>query len=117
MAPNERETTIEEVLDRQRDDGGWNLPTLGDWNRLDGTPNDKQAPCDGYATGLVIYVLRQVGVAAYRVPIERGVKWLKSNQRESGRWFTRSLNADRAHYLTNARTAFAVRALTACEPS
>jgi squalene-hopene/tetraprenyl-beta-curcumene cyclase len=43
------------------------------------------------------------------------VKWLKANQRESGRWFTRSVNADRAYYLANAGTAYAVLALKACE--
>ena len=44
-------------------------------------------------------------------PVGNGVKWLKSNQRESGRWFTRSLNNDKAHYITNAGTAFCVLAL------
>ena len=38
----------------------------------------------------------------------KGVAWLKANQRESGRWYTRSLNNDKAHYITNAGTAFAV---------
>jgi hypothetical protein len=40
---------------------------------------------------------------------------LQSNQRESGRWFTRSLNTDKYHYITNAGTAFAVLVLKACE--
>jgi squalene-hopene/tetraprenyl-beta-curcumene cyclase len=115
MTPAERAQTIDDLLTLQRDDGGWNLPSLGDWKRLDGEPNDKQAPSDGYATGLVVYVLRQAEVPADKEPIQRGVKWLKANQRESGRWFTRSVNADRAHYLTNAGTAYAVLALKACE--
>jgi squalene-hopene/tetraprenyl-beta-curcumene cyclase len=46
--------------------------------------------------------------------IQRGVDWLRTNQRVSGRWFTRSLNTDRAHYITNAGTAFSVLALTSC---
>ena len=37
------------------------------------------------------------------------------NQRESGRWFVRSLNTDKYHYITNAGTSFAVLALKACE--
>jgi squalene-hopene/tetraprenyl-beta-curcumene cyclase len=45
----------------------------------------------------------------------KGVKWLLANQRESGRWFTRSLSNDKAHYITNAGSAFAVLALAACE--
>ena len=40
--------------------------------------------------------------------------WLEGNQRESGRWFTRSLNDDKAHYIANAGTGFAVMALAAC---
>src|SRR5207248_2688307 len=59
MTSTEREQTIKDLLALQREDGGWNLPSLGDWKRLDGRPNDRQAPSDGYATGLVLYVLRQ----------------------------------------------------------
>jgi squalene-hopene/tetraprenyl-beta-curcumene cyclase len=114
MTPEEREQTIQSLLRLQRKDGGWNLPSLGDWKRLDSTPNDADAPSDGYATGLVIYVLRQTGMSAENEPIARGVDWLKANQRVSGRWFTRSLNADRAHYITNTGTAFAVMALKSC---
>ncbi|MCY2966986.1 MAG: terpene cyclase/mutase family protein [Planctomycetota bacterium] len=115
MTDAQRQRTIKKLFAKQRDDGGWNLPSLGDWNRLDGTPNDPKGPSDGYATGLVIYVLRQAGVPADDRRILAGIRWLKSNQRESGRWFTRSLNADRAHYITNAGTAFAVLAIESCE--
>jgi squalene-hopene/tetraprenyl-beta-curcumene cyclase len=114
MTPAEREQTVKDLLALQRKDGGWNLPSLGDWKRLDGRPNDKDAPSDGYATGLVVYVLRQAGVAAREESIRGGVGWLKSHQRASGRWFTPSLNADRAHYVTNAGTAYALMALKAC---
>jgi hypothetical protein len=114
LAPAQREQTIKDLLALQRDDGGWSLPSLGAWKRRNGKPNDKQAPSDGYATGLVVYVLRQAGVGATREPIRHGVDWLKTNQRASGRWFTRSLNADRGHLITNAGTAYAVLALKAC---
>src|SRR5262249_20341252 len=62
LTPAERETTIKDLLVLQRDDGGWNLPSLGDWKRLSGKPNDKMAPSDGYATGLVLYVLKPPAV-------------------------------------------------------
>lgn len=114
MTPAERATTVKDLVALQRPDGGWNLPSLGDWKRLDGTVNDKHGPSDGYATGLVLYVLRQAGVPANDPTIRKGVTWLQSNQRASGRWFTRSVNADRAHYITNAGTAYAVMALQAC---
>ena len=47
--------------------------------------------------------------------IQAGVAWLKANQRESGRWFTRSLSNDVHHYITHAGTAYAVLALRACD--
>jgi squalene-hopene/tetraprenyl-beta-curcumene cyclase len=115
LDPAQRAKAIKDLLALQRDDGGWSLPSLGDWKRRDGTPNDKRAPSDGYATGLILYVLRQAGVAPTAEPIRRGVTWLKTNQRASGRWFTRSLNRDTGHYMTNAGTAFAVMALQACD--
>jgi squalene-hopene/tetraprenyl-beta-curcumene cyclase len=115
MTAAERKRTIKDLLALQRDDGGWNLPSLGAWKRRDGKPNDKKAPSDGYATGLILYVLRQAGVPAKEGPIRRGVAWLKSNQRASGRWFTRSLNGDWGHVISNAGTAYAVLALKACE--
>ncbi len=116
LAPAERDRAVKDLLARQRDDGGWGLPSLGGWKRLNGQPNDRQAPSDGYATGLVLYVLRQTGVATTAEPIRRGVAWLKAHQRASGRWFTRSLNRDRGHLIANAGTAFAVMALKACDP-
>ena len=70
---------------------------------------------DGYATGFVIYVARQAGLPATDARLQRGIAWLKKNQRESGRWYTRSLNNDKAHYITNAGTAFCVLALDAAK--
>jgi squalene-hopene/tetraprenyl-beta-curcumene cyclase len=116
MTAARREQTVKQLLTLQRKDGGWNLPSLGDWKRLNGEANDKDAPSDGYATGLVVYILRQAGLPRGDDAIRRGVKWLQTNQRASGRWFTRSVNADRAHYNTVAGTAYAVMALKACDP-
>jgi squalene-hopene/tetraprenyl-beta-curcumene cyclase len=115
MTPLQRRETIKELLALQREDGGWNLPSLGDWRRLDGKANDPHGPSDGYATGLVLYVLRQAGVSATGEPIRRGVNWLRTNQRASGGWFTRSVNADRGHVISNAGTALALMALKACQ--
>ena len=113
LSADEQKAVVRELRERQHDDGGWGLPSLGKYKRRDGTPNDANAPSDGYATGLVVLALREAGVPASDPAIQKGVKWLKANQRESGRWFTRSLNNDKAHYITNAGTAFAVLALHA----
>ena len=116
MTADERKATQEQLLALQRTDGGWSLPSLGEWKRRDGTLNDpNNSPSDGYGTGLVVYVLRQTGVPASDPALVKGAAWLKANQRESGRWFTRSLTNDKAHYITNAGTSFAALALKACE--
>jgi len=115
MSDKMRKSTITELLALQKTDGGWSLPSLGDWVGRDELPNDKSAPSDGYATGFVIYILRQTGMPASSAPIQKGAAWLKSNQRESGFWFTRSVNTDRYHFITHAGTAYAVLALKACE--
>jgi squalene-hopene/tetraprenyl-beta-curcumene cyclase len=115
MSDTLRRSTIKELLALQRGDGGWSLPSLGDWVGKEERPNDRNAPSDGYATGFVIYILRQAGVPAADPPVQKGIVWLKQNQRESGKWFTRSLSTDKYHFITHAGTAYAVMALKACE--
>jgi squalene-hopene/tetraprenyl-beta-curcumene cyclase len=115
MSAEERASTVKELKRLQHADGGWSLPSLGNWKRRNNTANDPKAPSDGYGTGFVVYILRQAGVAAGDASVAKGIAWLKANQRVSGRWFTRSLNTDSYHFITNAGTAFAVMALQACE--
>jgi squalene-hopene/tetraprenyl-beta-curcumene cyclase len=113
MSPEEQKKTVESLLALQRPDGGWSLATLGDWKRSDGKDQDTQAS-DGYGTGFVIYLARRGGVPASDERLRKGVEWLKTHQRESGRWFTRSLNKDNKHFITHAGTAFALLALRSC---
>jgi squalene-hopene/tetraprenyl-beta-curcumene cyclase len=114
MTAGERAATIKSLLATQQSDGGWSHVA---------SPSVK-TPSDGYGTGLFIYVLRQAGVPADRPEIVRGVGWLRSNQRVSGRWFTPSPAAGepteggvgaRDLYAQNLGTAFAVLALKACD--
>jgi squalene-hopene/tetraprenyl-beta-curcumene cyclase len=122
LTTTQEAATIRDLLRHQRADGGWSLRSLGDWKRRDGTLNDPDAPSDGYATGLIVYVLRQVGRPATDPALARGVEWLKTHQRKSGRWFTFSLNTDERrddnrytdHLISNIGTAYAVMALRAC---
>jgi len=116
MSEKLRESTIKELRSWQRADGDWSLPSLGDWVGKEEQVNDRVgSPSDGYGTGLVVYILRQAGVPASDPAIQKGVTWLKQNQRESGRWFTRSINTEKYHFITHAGTAYAVMALKACE--
>jgi squalene-hopene/tetraprenyl-beta-curcumene cyclase len=112
MTPADRQQTIKDLLASQQADGGWTLPAL--WKLGLRAGEDKQSPSDGYATGLSIYVLRQAGLAANEPQMKNGISWLKTHQRESGRWFTKSLNGSRRHVVTNAGTALCAMAMKAC---
>ena len=111
----EREAAEEKLLALQKPDGGWSLATLGNWTRGDGSEQDTSVS-DGYGTGFVVFVLRQAGIAADDARLQRGVAWLKQHQRESGRWYSRSLHKDSKHFISHAGTAFAIMAIRACEP-
>jgi len=113
VSADEKKKSIETLLSLQKEDGGWALATLGDWERADGKEQDLETS-DGYGTGFVIYVLRRTGMSADAPQIQHGIAWLKTHQRESGRWFTRSLNKDNKHFISHAGTAMAVMALSAC---
>ncbi len=114
LTAEQRKHCKEKLLALQKADGGWVTATLGDWKRSDDKQQDVETS-DGYATGFAILVLRKNGLASEDPRIQRGLAWLKANQRQSGRWFTRSLNKDNKHFLSHAGTAFAVLALTACD--
>ncbi len=114
VTANDMKTWQKELRDLQLPDGGWSTSALFPWKRID---DKEQTPDvgDGYGAGFAIYVLRKTGVPASDSAIQKGLAWLKDNQRESGRWFTRSLFKDNKHYLTHAGTAMAVMAIQSCE--
>jgi squalene-hopene/tetraprenyl-beta-curcumene cyclase len=111
-----RAATVGKLLSLQKPDGGWALATLGNWERGDDQQQDLETS-DGYGTGFVLYVLRRAHVPVSSEPVQRGLSWLKTHQRESGRWFTRSLHKDNHHFISHAGTAMAVMALQSCEES
>lgn len=116
MTAAKRAELITRTLGLQRADGGWSVASLGDWPREDGGRNDKNGPSDGYGTGFVLYTLCKSGVPSSTPAVQKGVAWLKANQRESGRWFTKSLWSDEMHnYVSTIGTAYAVMALRQCE--
>ena len=114
LAPGERTALVEQLLALQLADGGWSAATLGDWKRGDGK-QQAVGTSDGYGTGLAVYLARRAGIAADDTRLVRGVGWIKSHQRASGRWFTRSLFKDNKHYLTHAGSSMAILALAACD--
>lgn len=117
VTEEQRKETLAELLSMQLDDGGWSTAgLLTDWKglaRSDGKPLDTKTS-DGYGTGFVIVVARELGVPADDARLHRGIDWLKTNQRESGKWFTRSPVNECRNLISNVGSAYAVLALQAC---
>jgi hypothetical protein len=138
----QREALVTGLQGKQRDDGGWALDSLDGWRwskkaepfRAPGTPDAALlAKSDGYATGLIVYALRQSGLPAGHGAAPRGLKWLRANQREFQvgthvwtAWRAHSLNFDRERggekgepwrrmFMSDSATAFAALALAASD--
>ena len=113
----ERDTIINDTLARQQPDGGFSLSNLvGGWKRRDNTP--LEASSDGYASGLVGFVLQRAGVPRGKPELQRTLAWLASHQQAAdGRWLAYSLNKQRdlstdiGKLMSDAATAYAVLAL------
>lgn len=111
----ERRAAVDRLLALQQSDGGWSLARLLSDNENAKTGQFAAAlPSDGYGTGFVLFVARQTGIAADDARLKSGVAWLKANQRESGRWFVKSLANRPGNLISNAGTAWAVLGLSAC---
>jgi len=117
LTKDQQHTIIEEALSKQQDDGGFSLSTMvGSWQRRDKTPLEKRS--DGYATGVVAYVLQEAGVKPTDPHMKRALDWLLANQdKTEGRWLAWSLNKQRdlstdiGKFMSDAATAYAVMAL------
>ena len=113
----QRNETLAELLALQSEDGGWSTAALlSDWKGLsrdDGRPLDTKTS-DGYGTGFVMVVARELGLPAEDGRLRRGVDWLRSNQRESGKWFTPSPVNECGNLISNVGSAYAILALQAC---
>jgi squalene-hopene/tetraprenyl-beta-curcumene cyclase len=121
LTAEQRASLLDEVFSAQQSDGGWSLTSLaGTWKRHDGTALAIKS--DGYATGLVAWVLEQTGEPRNSEKLKRGLAWLRQNQNAAnGLWPAWSLNKERdpssdvGRFMTDAATAYAVMALTGAE--
>jgi squalene-hopene/tetraprenyl-beta-curcumene cyclase len=138
LTPADRDAILHDLDARQRPDGGWSLTDLGTWRWKNkaapfappGTTDaDLLAASDGYATGLVIYAMRQAGRATDNPTVRKGQLWLIEHQTPErpddpawAPWRAHSLNFDREHggpkgepwrrmFMSDLATSFAVLAL------
>ena len=99
LSEKQKRALEEMIFAHQQFDGGWSIRSFAlpeEWGR--GTRAAKLRSeaefgfpqSDGHMTGLAIIALRKAGVPSSDPLIQRGVSWLLSNQRSSGRWWTRS---------------------------
>ncbi|OAI49992.1 hypothetical protein AYO44_06055 [Planctomycetaceae bacterium SCGC AG-212-F19] len=140
ISKEERDAAIAMLWRKQLPDGGWSTRRMSDllkW-RLEVHPPTKGQPwkeamdptvvaliqnlpdaanpgSDPYMTAFAIVLLRESGVPASDQRIQRGIAWLKENQRVSGRWWMHSLYRGNYNYITYISTAQALRALALCD--
>lgn len=118
---DQQKAIVGELLEKQQADGGWSLSSLSsNWKRADGTSQETRS--DGYATGMITFVLQRTGISLENAKLKRGLAWLTANQDKSeGSWPAYSLNKNKEHHISpetalfmnDAATSYAVLSLTA----
>lgn len=123
----ERESALALLSSRQHADGGWStrdFSALNDWHfeisetvskLITSLPDAAKPESDAYMTAIAIVLMRQNNVPVKDERIQRGIAWLKKEQRVSGRWWMHSLYRGNYHYITYIATAQALKALALCD--
>ncbi|MDB6119164.1 MAG: hypothetical protein JWO08_2945 [Verrucomicrobiaceae bacterium] len=121
-----RKNAVSMLWRQQLADGGWSTRRISDimrWHEkmdpkvvamIQSEPDAANPGSDPYMTAWAIVLLREEGIPVSNPRIQKGVAWLKANQRVSGRWWMKSLFRDTYHYSTYISTAQALRALAIC---
>ena len=124
---SDRDAALALLSSKQHADGGWStrdMSALADWhfeisdlvaNLITNLPDAARPESDPYMTALAIVLMRQSGVPASDERVQRGIAWLKKEQRVSGRWWMESLYRGNYYYITYIATVEALKALALCD--
>ena len=127
VTKSDREAALTLLTQKQHADGGWctrDMSPVNDWHfKMSDTvlklianlPDAAKPESDAYMTALAIVLMRQAGVPASDDRIQRGLAWLKREQRVSGRWWMYSLYRGNYYYITYIATCEALKALAMCD--
>jgi squalene-hopene/tetraprenyl-beta-curcumene cyclase len=120
------DASIALLWSKQKQDGGWSTRNFSDtrnWRTpmhessvkvIESLPDAADPESDPYMTGLAVVLLRRSGVPAEDERLRKAVAWLKSEQRQSGRWWMHSLYRGNYHFTTYIATTKAMQALGMC---
>ena len=127
VSAEKRKAALTLLSAKQHADGGWctrDFSALEDWHfeisdsvrhLIQTLPDAAHPESDSYMTALAVVLLRQNGVPVQDERIQKGVAWLKKEQRVSGRWWMHSLYRGNYHYSTYIATCQALKALALCD--
>lgn len=127
VSKQDQQADVAMLWSKQHADGGWStrdMSEIRNWSAhmtdiviklIEGLPDAGQPESDPYMTALAICLLRESGVPASDTRIQRGVEWLKAQQRASGRWWMHSLYRGNYHFSTYIATSKAMQALALCD--
>jgi squalene-hopene/tetraprenyl-beta-curcumene cyclase len=116
VSSEERESALALLSSKQHADGGWStrdFSALNDWHfeisetvskLITSLPDAAKPESDAYMTAIAIVLMRQNNVPVKDERIQRGIAWLKKEQRVSGRWWMHSLYRGNYHYITYIAT-------------
>ena len=116
MKKEDREAAIAMLWKKQKSEGGWSTRNMSDLLKWRGG-NDPPPPAATWGEGVGQTAANgcpSLGVPATDKRIQKGIAWLKENQRITGRWWMHSLYRGNYNYITYISTAQALRALALC---
>jgi squalene-hopene/tetraprenyl-beta-curcumene cyclase len=126
VTKDDRAASLKLLSQKQHPDGGWSVRDMSatdNWHTpmsdfvlklIASQPDAAKPESDAYMTALAIVLMRQSDIPATDDRIQRGLAWLKREQRVSGRWWMQSLYRGNYQYITYISTCQALKALALC---